>query len=409
MTVTESPGARGRGAGERDRAAPAAPCRWPSAWRRSSPGLPGHAAPARLLVPLRDHVRGALHPDDDRRRHARGAVPGQEFLGRGYAPFARHDWMPGAMVSTALVVASWAYFIWAGSISTIWPMFGIANQLLASVALAVGTTVIINAGRARYAWVTLLPLSFVAVTTLTAGALSVRDNFYPMAIGPRRRAPLPGLPELDRHRRDDGLRPGDPGERDHALDSGPQPRARARRRLAASHRSADAAAPAPSRRAGSGVARAHRARVERRRDLIARVLRGAAATPRRSRAAAPSGSAASSARSSPRSSARTSSLGARVAVQAVVHRVEIRPVEVAAIDVDRRRRFRQLRPHAGAQVGQELDRRVGDRRRRAPPARPSDRAAPSAAGSLSDRVLRRAHALDDARRPESGAGCRAGS
>jgi carbon starvation protein len=107
-----------------------------------------------------------------------------EFLGRGYAPFARHDWMPGAMVSTFLVVAAWAYFIWAGSISTIWPMFGIANQLLASVALAVGTTVIINAGRARYAWVTILPLSFVSVTTLTAGAMSVRDSFYPMATGP---------------------------------------------------------------------------------------------------------------------------------------------------------------------------------------------------------------------------------
>jgi carbon starvation protein len=107
-----------------------------------------------------------------------------EFLGRAYAPFGRHDWMPGAMVSTGLVVAAWAYFIWAGSISTIWPMFGIANQLLASVALAVGTTVIINAGRARYAWVTLLPLSFVSITTLTAGAMSVRDNFYPMAIGP---------------------------------------------------------------------------------------------------------------------------------------------------------------------------------------------------------------------------------
>jgi len=107
-----------------------------------------------------------------------------EFLGRAYAPFARHDWMPGAMTSTFLVVAAWAYFIWAGSISTIWPMFGIANQLLASVALAVGTTVIINAGRARYAWVTILPLSFVSVTTLTAGAMSVRDSFYPMAIGP---------------------------------------------------------------------------------------------------------------------------------------------------------------------------------------------------------------------------------
>jgi carbon starvation protein len=107
-----------------------------------------------------------------------------EFLGRGYAPFARHDWVPGAITTTFLVVAAWAYFIWAGSISTIWPMFGIANQLLAAVALAVGTTVIINAGRARYAWVTILPLLFVSVTTLTAGAMSVRDNFYPMAIGP---------------------------------------------------------------------------------------------------------------------------------------------------------------------------------------------------------------------------------
>jgi carbon starvation protein len=62
-------------------------------------------------------------------------------------------------------------------------MFGIANQLLAAIALAVGTTVIINAGRGRYAWVTLLPLSFLSVSTLSAGALSVRDNFYPMAIG----------------------------------------------------------------------------------------------------------------------------------------------------------------------------------------------------------------------------------
>jgi carbon starvation protein len=106
-----------------------------------------------------------------------------EFLGRVHSPFARHDWLPGAMVSTFLVVGAWAYFIWAGSISTIWPMFGIANQLLAAVALAVGTTVIINAGRARYAWVTLMPLAFVSITTLTAGAMSVRDNFYPMAIG----------------------------------------------------------------------------------------------------------------------------------------------------------------------------------------------------------------------------------
>ena len=108
----------------------------------------------------------------------------QEFLGRFYAPMARQEWVPGAVLSTLLVVSAWSYFIWTGSISTIWPMFGIANQLLAAVALAVGTTIIINQGRARYAWVTLLPLSFVSVTTLTAGVLSVRDIFWPLAIGP---------------------------------------------------------------------------------------------------------------------------------------------------------------------------------------------------------------------------------
>ena len=108
----------------------------------------------------------------------------QEFFGQFYAPMARQEWVPGAVVSTLVVVFAWAYFIWTGSISTIWPMFGIANQLLAAVALAVGTTIIINTGKARYAWVTVVPMLFVATTTLTAGVLSVRDNFWPMAIGP---------------------------------------------------------------------------------------------------------------------------------------------------------------------------------------------------------------------------------
>ncbi|HKY32346.1 MAG TPA: carbon starvation protein A [Candidatus Polarisedimenticolia bacterium] len=105
----------------------------------------------------------------------------QEFLGRVYPPMERADWMPGTILSSAAVVAAWAWFILNNSIQTIWPMFGIANQLLAAVALCVGTSVLINSGRARYAWVTLAPLAFVATTTLTAGWLSVRDNFLPMA------------------------------------------------------------------------------------------------------------------------------------------------------------------------------------------------------------------------------------
>ncbi len=108
-----------------------------------------------------------------------------EFLGRAYAPFGRHDWLPGALLTSFLIVVGWAYFIWTGNIRTIWPMFGIANQLLASVALAVATTIIINLGRARYAWVTLAPLTFVSVTTLTAGFLSVKNQFWPMAVGER--------------------------------------------------------------------------------------------------------------------------------------------------------------------------------------------------------------------------------
>ncbi len=107
----------------------------------------------------------------------------QEFGGRVWAPFGRTQWLPSALLSTAVIVAGWAYFIWTGNISTIWPMFGVANQLLAAVALAVGTSIILNIGRARYAWVTFVPLCFVATTTITAGFMSVRDNFWPMAVG----------------------------------------------------------------------------------------------------------------------------------------------------------------------------------------------------------------------------------
>ncbi len=89
--------------------------------------------------------------------------------------------MPGAVISSFLIVGAWGYFIHTGTISTIWPMFGIANQLLAAMALSIGTTVIIRSGKARYAWVTLGPLSFVATTTLTAGWLSITDNFLPKA------------------------------------------------------------------------------------------------------------------------------------------------------------------------------------------------------------------------------------
>jgi carbon starvation protein len=104
----------------------------------------------------------------------------QEFLGRVHPKLGETNWIPGSVLATAMVVFGWSYFILTGSIDTIWPMFGIANQLLAAVALSVGTTVIVNSGRARYMWVTALPLAFVSITTLSAGWLSVTDRFIPM-------------------------------------------------------------------------------------------------------------------------------------------------------------------------------------------------------------------------------------
>jgi len=108
-----------------------------------------------------------------------------EFGGRFYRKLEEPNWLPGSVVTSALVVAAWAAFIWSGSISTIWPMFGIANQLLAAVALCVATTIIINSGRAKYAWVTIIPLAFVSSTTLVAGYESITDIFWPLAQKPQ--------------------------------------------------------------------------------------------------------------------------------------------------------------------------------------------------------------------------------
>jgi carbon starvation protein len=107
-----------------------------------------------------------------------------EFGGRFYRQLEQPNWLPGSIVTSAAIVAAWTAFIWTGSVATIWPMFGIANQLLAAVALCVATTVIINLGKARYSWVTIAPLSFVATTTLVAGYQSIRDIFWPQTFNP---------------------------------------------------------------------------------------------------------------------------------------------------------------------------------------------------------------------------------
>ncbi|MGC8897965.1 MAG: carbon starvation CstA family protein [Bacteroidota bacterium] len=108
----------------------------------------------------------------------------QEFLGNFHKPLGNPAWLPGTILTTTAIVVSWGYFIYTGSIRTIWPMFGTANQLLATVALAIGTTFIINMGRAKYAFFTFVPMLFVGATTLTAGFLNIRDNFLPLAQQP---------------------------------------------------------------------------------------------------------------------------------------------------------------------------------------------------------------------------------
>jgi carbon starvation protein len=101
----------------------------------------------------------------------------QEAMGRAHPRFAQTDWLPGAVLSTLIVTAGWAGLIATGSIETIWPMFGIANQLLVVIALSLVTTVLVATGRGRYAWVTLLPMLWVITTTTTAGTQMVTGQF----------------------------------------------------------------------------------------------------------------------------------------------------------------------------------------------------------------------------------------
>jgi carbon starvation protein len=103
----------------------------------------------------------------------------QEALGKVYKPFQKTNWLPGNLITSGLMVFAWAYFIFTGTVSTIWPMFGTANQLLATIALAIGTSFIINRGRKKYAWVTILPMVFVGVTTMTAAFLNIKNIYIP--------------------------------------------------------------------------------------------------------------------------------------------------------------------------------------------------------------------------------------
>jgi carbon starvation protein len=103
----------------------------------------------------------------------------QELLGHAWPKLSEKRWMPGIVLTSFAFTASWGYLVYTGDIASIWPLFGMSNQLLATCGLIVATTMLIRLGKARYAWVTGAPGLFMIPVTMSAGWLNIRNNYLP--------------------------------------------------------------------------------------------------------------------------------------------------------------------------------------------------------------------------------------
>jgi carbon starvation protein len=103
----------------------------------------------------------------------------QEMLGKVIPKLDEKKWMPGIILTSFLFTGAWGYLVYTGDIATIWPLFGMSNQLLATSALIICTTMLIRMGKARYAWVTAVPGIFMIPVTMTAGYLNIVTNYWP--------------------------------------------------------------------------------------------------------------------------------------------------------------------------------------------------------------------------------------
>jgi carbon starvation protein len=103
----------------------------------------------------------------------------QELLGMAHPRFRETAWLPGALVCGVLVTLPWTYLAYTGTIKLLWPLGGISNQLLASIALVIGTTILIRAGKLRYVWVTLVPCAFILIVTFSAAVISITQQYIP--------------------------------------------------------------------------------------------------------------------------------------------------------------------------------------------------------------------------------------